>query len=278
MANEKKTSRKKFRVAVSGSTVDGREISPVHLREAAENFNPDVYAARVNVEHYLSPCPSSEFSAMGDVTALSTEDITEGPLAGRTALYAEIEPTERMKQLVADGKKIYSSIELHPQFSVNGRAYLVGLAMTDTPASLGTERLKFTAQQRQAVMTFNSVQGEAPLISEAIESEIIEMAEQRQEEGTQWFNRVMGIIGRGRKADDASFSRIQEAVEGVATSQADIIDRFNALETRHQQDSQKITSLTTELAALKEKLSTQDGDPQNRFTATGAASDQLADF
>lgn len=252
MANEKKTSRKKFRVAVSGSTVDGREISPVHLREAAENFNPDVYAARVNVEHYLSPCPSSEFSAMGDVTALSTEDITEGPLAGRTALYAEIEPTERMKQLVADGKKIYSSIELHPQFSVNGRAYLVGLAMTDTPASLGTERLKFTAQQRQAVMTFNSVQGEAPLISEAIESEIIEMAEQRQEEGTQWFNRVMGIIGRGRKADDASFSRIQEAVEGVATSQADIIDRFNVLETRHQQDRQKITSLTTELAALKE--------------------------
>ena len=278
MANEKKTSRKKFRVAVSGSTVDGREISPVHLREAAENFNPDVYAARVNVEHYLSPCPSSEFSAMGDVTALSTEDITEGPLAGRTALYAEIEPTERMKQLVADGKKIYSSIELHPQFSVNGRAYLVGLAMTDTPASLGTERLKFTAQQRQAVMTFNSIQGEAPLISEAIESEIIEMAEQRQEEGTQWVNRVMGIIGRGRKADDASFSRIQEAVEGVATSQADIIDRFNVLETRHQQDSQKITLLTTELAALKEKLRTQDGDPQNRFTATGAASDQLADF
>lgn len=278
MANEKKTSRKKFRVAVSGSTVDGREISPVHLREAAENFNPDVYAARVNVEHYLSPCPSSEFSAMGDVTALSTEDITEGPLAGRTALYAEIEPTERMKQLVADGKKIYSSIELHPQFSVNGRAYLVGLAMTDTPASLGTERLKFTAQQRQAVMTFNSIQGEAPLISEAIESEIIEMAEQRQEEGTQWFNRVMGIIGRGRKADDASFSRIQEAVEGVATSQADIIDRFNALETRHQQDSQKITLLTTELTVLKEKLRTQDGDPQNRFTATGAASDQLADF
>lgn len=189
---------------------------------------------------------------MGDVTALSTEDITEGPLAGRTALYAEIEPTERMKQLVADGKKIYSSIELHPQFSVNRRAYLVGLAMTDTPASLGTERLKFTAQQRQAVMTFNSIQGEAPLISEAIESEIIEMAEQRQEEGTQWFNRVMGIIGRGRKADDASFSRIQEAVEGVATSQADIIDRFNVLETRHQQDRQKITSLTTELTALKE--------------------------
>lgn len=90
------------------------------------------------------------------------------------------------------------------------------------------------------------------MFTAAMESEIIELTEQRQEEGTQWFNRVMGIIGRGRKADDASFSRIQEAVEGVATSQADIIDRFNTLETRHQQDSQKITLLTTELAALKE--------------------------
>ena len=278
MASTTKPARKKFRVAVSGATVDGREVQPQHLRDAAASYNPAVYGARVNVEHYLSMLPDSNFGAMGDVVALSAEDITEGPLAGRTALYAEIDASARMKQLTDEGKKIYSSIELHPQFALNGKAYMMGLAMTDTPASLGTERLKFTAQQRQAVMTFNSVQGEAPLISEAIESEIIEMAEQRQEEGTQWFNRVMGIIGRGRKADDASFSRIQEAVEGVATSQADIIDRFNVLETRHQQDSQKITLLTTELTALKEKLRTQDGDPQNRFTATGAASDQLADF
>ncbi len=271
-----------FRVRIMAGRTGPTSVGPDSLLSGVEN--PVRLAtprfSTLDGELFLSPSKeaTSEFSAMGDVTALSTEDITEGPLAGRTALYAEIEPTERMKQLVADGKKIYSSIELHPQFSVNGRAYLVGLAMTDTPASLGTERLKFTAQQRQAVMTFNSIQGEAPLISEAIESEIIEMAEQRQEEGTQWFNRVMGIIGRGRKADDASFSRIQEAVEGVATSQADIIDRFNVLEARHKQDRQKITSLTTELTALKEKLRTQDGDPQNRFTATGAASDQLADF
>jgi hypothetical protein len=45
-------------------------------------------------------------------------------------------------------EKIYSSIELHPQFALNGKAYVVGLAMTDTPASLGTERLKFAAAAR----------------------------------------------------------------------------------------------------------------------------------
>lgn len=278
MTNEKKTSRKKFRVAVSGVTADRREISGDMLKAAATSYNPSVYGARVNIEHILSPLPGSEFSAMGDVVGLSTEDITDGPLAGRTALYAEIEPTARMMSLLNDGKKIYSSIELEPQSTITGGPYLRGLAMTDTPASLGTERLAFAAQQRMQLMTFNCQQGDVAMFTAAMESELIELTEQRQEEGTQWFNRVMGIIGRGRKADDASFSRIQEAVEGVATSQADIIDRFNALETRHQQDSQKITSLTTELTTLKEKLRTQDGDPQNRFTATGAASDQLADF
>ncbi|MEB6791626.1 GPO family capsid scaffolding protein, partial [Escherichia coli] len=123
MPEQKKTSRKTFRVAVSGPTADGREISAADLRAAASNFNPEIYGARVNVEHWLSPVPSSEFSAMGDVTALSTEEITEGPLVGRTALYAEIEPTDRMKNLVSRGKKIYSSIELARNFTPTGTPY-----------------------------------------------------------------------------------------------------------------------------------------------------------
>ncbi|HGC0974970.1 TPA: GPO family capsid scaffolding protein, partial [Escherichia coli] len=137
------------------------------------------YGARVNVEHWLSPVPSSEFSAMGDVTALSTEEITEGPLVGRTALYAEIEPTDRMKNLVSRGKKIYSSIELARNFTPTGTPYLIGLAMTDTPASIGTERLQFALQQRRSVMTFNNQQTEAPMFSDAIEAEVIELTERR---------------------------------------------------------------------------------------------------
>lgn len=206
MASATKPARKKFRVAVSGNTVDGREIQPQHLRDAAANYNPEVYGARVNIEHYLSMFPNSDFGAMGDVVALSTEDITEGAPAGRTTLYAEIEAFERMVQMTDKGQKAYSSIELHPQFALNGKAYMVGLAMTDTPASLGTERLKFAAQQRQQVMSFNNQQGEAPLFTDAIEAEIIELAEQRSDEGKQWFGRVMGIIGKGRKSDGEQFS------------------------------------------------------------------------
>ncbi|HEB8663192.1 TPA: GPO family capsid scaffolding protein [Klebsiella pneumoniae] len=270
--------RKKFRVAVSGNTVDGREIQPQHLRDAAANYNLEVYAARVNIEHILSPYPGSDFGAMGDVVALSAEDITEGPLAGRTGLYAEIEPSERMKQMTDKGQKVYSSIELHPQFALNGKAYMMGLAMTDTPASLGTERLKFAAQQRASVMAFNNQQVEAPMITEAIEAEVIELAAQRSDEGKQWFNRVMGILGKGQKTDDQRFGQVHQAVEAVAQSQVDLGEQFSAAEHERQQDKATVQKLTTDLAALRQQLEGTDGNFSQRPPAGGGDSAQLADY
>ena len=270
--------RKKFRVAVSGNTVDGREIQPQHLRDAAANYNLEVYAARVNIEHILSPYPGSDFGAMGDVVALSAEDITEGPLAGRTGLYAEIEPSERMKQMTDKGQKVYSSIELHPQFALNGKAYMMGLAMTDTPASLGTERLKFAAQQRASVMAFINQQVEAPMITEAIEAEVIELAAQRSDEGKQWFNRVMGILGKGQKTDDQRFGQVHQAVEAVAQSQVDLGEQFSTAEQERQQDKASIQKLTADLAALRQQLEGTDGNFSQRPAAGGGDSAQLADY
>ncbi|HGV3447798.1 TPA: GPO family capsid scaffolding protein [Raoultella planticola] len=270
--------RKKFRVAVSGNTVDGREIQPQHLRDAAANYNQEVYAARVNIEHFLSPYPGSDFGAMGDVTALSTEDITEGPLAGRTALYAEIDPSDRMVQMTDKGQKVYSSIELAPQFALNGKAYVVGLAMTDTPASLGTDRLKFAAQQRASVMAFNNQQGEPPMFTEAIEAEVIELAAQRSDEGKQWFNRVMGILGKGQKTDDQRFTQVHQAVEAVAQSQVDLGEQFSTAEQERQQDKVAIQKLTTDLAALRQQLEGTDGNFSQRQPANGGANAQLADY
>ena len=270
--------RKKFRVAVSGNTVDGREIQPQHLRDAAANYSPEVYGARVNIEHYLSMFPGSDFGAMGDVVALSTEDITDGPLAGRTALYAEIEPSDRMVQMTNKGQKVYSSIELHPQFALNGKAYVVGLAMTDTPASLGTDRLKFAAQQRASVMAFNNQQGEAPMFTEALEAEVIELAAQRSDEGKQWFNRVMGILGKGQKTDDQSFGQVHQAVEAVAQSQVDLGEQFSTAEQERQQDKAAIQKLTTDLAALRQQLEETDGNFSQRQPANGGANAQLADY
>jgi hypothetical protein len=270
--------RKKFRVAVSGNTVDGRELQPQHLRDAAANYDPAVYGARVNIEHYLSPYPGSDFGAMGDVAALSTEDISEGPLAGRTALYAEIEASERMVQMTDKGEKVYSSIELAPQFALNGKAYVVGLAMTDTPASLGTERLKFAAQQRTQVMAFNNQQAEPPMFTEAIEAEVIELNAQRCEDGKQWFGRVMSIIGKGKKTDDERFSQVHQAVEVVAQSQADLTDQFSATAEESASNKRAIAKLAADLAAMQQKVETTDGNFSRRPPAGGGGTVQLADY
>lgn len=277
MGSANKPARKKFRVAVSGSTIDGREISGEFLKAAAKNYDPTVYAARVNVEHIKSIFPNSELCAMGDVTALSTEDITEGPLAGRVALNAEIEPTDRMKKLTDEGKKIYSSIELYPD-ALDGKPYIMGLAMTDTPASLGTERLKFAAQQREQVMKFSNQHTEAPMFTEAMEAEIIELAEQRSEEGKQWFSRVMELIGKGRKSDSEQFSQVREVVEGVAQSHADLLDRFNDMSRQHDSDHKTIEKLSTELTTLRDQLTGQDGDTKDRFRATGGNAAEMPGF
>jgi hypothetical protein len=60
-------------------------------------------------------------------------------------------PSERMKQMTDKGKKSTPALSCM-QLPSKGKAYVMGLAMTDTPASLGTDRLKFAAQQRASVM------------------------------------------------------------------------------------------------------------------------------
>ena len=121
------------------------------------------------------------------------------------------------------------------------------------PGKPGTERLKFAAQQRASVMAFNNQQVEAPMITEAIEAEVIELAAQRSDEGKQWFNRVMGILGKGQKTDDQRFGQVHQAVEAVAQSQVDLGEQFSAAEQERQQDKATVQKLTTD-AALRQQL------------------------
>ena len=134
---------KRFRVATSGPTIDGREIKPEWLTQAAAAYDPKVYAARVNVEHARSFAVDGPFGAFGDVISLTAETNKQG----RVELFADIEPNDRAIAANKAGQKVYTSIELIENFAGTGQAYCVGLAMTDTPASLGTERLQFSATQ-----------------------------------------------------------------------------------------------------------------------------------
>ncbi len=140
---------KTFRVAVEGATVDGRVIERNWLTEAAASYDPATYGARVNLEHIRGVTADKPFKAYGDVLSLSTQEIDLN-LGGKTqkklALFAEIEASDDLVAMNADRQKIYTSIEIAPSFADTGKAYMVGLAVTDSPASLGTEALSFAVK------------------------------------------------------------------------------------------------------------------------------------
>ena len=68
----KKPVSKFFRVAVEGATSDGRVIDRAMLEQIAASYDPNVYGARVNIEHMRGYSPNSDFRAYGDVTAVKT--------------------------------------------------------------------------------------------------------------------------------------------------------------------------------------------------------------
>ncbi|MFC4623061.1 GPO family capsid scaffolding protein [Comamonas nitrativorans] len=131
-----------FRVATEGATTDGRAIQRSWIEQMAKNFNPAKYGARVWIEHMRGLLPDSAFAAQGDVLAVKAQTVEDGKLA----LYAQIQPLESLLAMNKAGQKLYTSIEVDPNFADTGQAYLVGLAVTDSPASLGTELLTFAQQ------------------------------------------------------------------------------------------------------------------------------------
>ena len=130
-----------FRVATEGATTDGRQVERLWIQQMAKNFNREKYGARVWLEHYRGTVPGGPFDALGDVLAVESRTVENGKLA----LFAQIEPLPALVEMNKKGQKLYTSIEVHPQFSDTGEAYFTGLAVTDSPASLGTEILKFSA-------------------------------------------------------------------------------------------------------------------------------------
>jgi hypothetical protein len=138
-----------FRVAVEGPTIDGRNIERKHLEQMAAAYDPAIYTARINVEHLRGYSPQPPFNAYGSVAELKTEEVTlniGGKDQKKLALMASFEVNDQAKELTAADQKIFSSVEIQPNFAQTNKAYLVGLALTDSPASLATEALKFSTR------------------------------------------------------------------------------------------------------------------------------------
>ncbi len=125
------------KIGQSGPTVDGREIEGQWLLDAAEEYDPAKYTAVIWIDHYRF------YGNFGKVVALKTEEKD-----GIVSLYAKLQPNEWLLSQNKDKQKLFTSMELTPDFAKSGKFYLTGLAVTDIPASLGTSELHFPTANR----------------------------------------------------------------------------------------------------------------------------------
>ncbi|EQA5676226.1 GPO family capsid scaffolding protein [Cronobacter sakazakii] len=261
---------KRFRIGVEGATTDGREIQREWLEQMAASYNPEVYTALINLEHIKSYLPESTFNRYGRVTALVAEEIQDGPLKGKMALYADVEPTSALVELVKKGQKLFTSMEVSPKFADTGKAYLVGLAATDDPASLGTEMLTFSASAAHNPLA-NRKQSPENLFT-AAEETLIEM-EENQDEKPSLFARVTALFTKKEQTDDARFSDVHKAVELVATEQQNLSERTDkSLSDQDARISELESSLQEQQAAfaeLQQQLSREDSRKDYRQRAPG---------
>ncbi|HAX9712201.1 TPA: GPO family capsid scaffolding protein [Serratia marcescens] len=260
---------KRFRIAVEGATTDGRNISREWLTQMAKNYNPSVYGARVNLEHIKGYHPDSSFRRFGDVTGLTAEEITEGPLAGKMALYGDIAPTADLVEMVKQAQKVYTSIEVNPKFADTGEAYLIGLAVTDDPASLGTEYLAFSASASANPLA-NRKQHKDNLFTAAEEAAIEFVEQEDQKPGL--LSRITAMFAKRNACDDARFSDVNQAVELVAgevQSIGDSVAKLNSTAGKVPALEAKITALSNQLNDLQANLSKQDCNPKFRPVTPG---------
>lgn len=275
----KKFRSKWFRVAVEGATTDGRNIERAWIEQMAAQYSPNTYGARINCEHIKWAWPGGEFGAYGDVLACKAEEV-EINGDKKLALFAQLEPNDALLALNKAGQKVYTSVEVNPSFADTGKAYLVGLAITDTPASLGTEALQFSAKAG----TLANRKLDKDNLFTAAEEAVIEFEEVQEQESkvAGLFARVMDALGKSKDKtvkDDAQFSELTDAVEALASHAKEQGDAFTAEQTKLTALKTAHEKLAGEFADLVKRLGdTEDHSHKPRPPATGGDGAVLSSF
>ncbi|RAX00762.1 MULTISPECIES: GPO family capsid scaffolding protein [unclassified Photorhabdus] len=274
----------KLTVCTEGMTLNGFAVTREQIQQMADSYNPRLYAARLNLEHVKSLFPDSTFRQFALVQSASAYEVKDGPLQGKLALEATVELDEEkdaeLIKLNQSGQKIFSSIEFYSRFPQTQSAYLTGIALTDTPAAVGTELIKLSVQERGLPASDDRY------LSASLETmvELLAGTEQNPVDdkslGEKFVLSVKKALGLHRDHNNAELNILREMVQltaekcGEALNQA---QKLCQLETLCASQSEKITVLENELSTLKSQLSKQDNSSTHRPLANGSTQ-VLADY
>lgn len=273
------TKSKLFRAFVEGETIyDGRKITAEMIDQSVETFAPATYTPRVNIEHIAGFSPEPPFNGYGDVIAMEarTDDFTiAGKTEKRRALYVQVDGNDQLVALAAKDQKPFPSVELTPNYAGTGKFGIVGLAFTDTPASIGTERLKFSHRAPGTVFASS-----AESVAIEFEATPADPTAGPLAAMTGFFSKLSSLLpGQSPAAPvqaespaptpaNDNFAKLSEGMGLIAAS-------ITALDTKF---SGQVTSLTTEFGTIKSKLeSTEAPSGFSRQPAAGGSNAIVTD-
>lgn len=279
----KKVISKWFRIGVEGDTCDGRKINADDIQQMADTFDPRVYGCRINLEHIKGLYPDGGFKRLGDVVELKAEKIDDDSiLNGKLALFAKMAPLDDLIAMVKAGQKIYTSMEIRQNFAETGKSYLRGLAVTDDPASLGTEMLEFSARAK-----VNPLAGKKDHPDDLFSvATLVELEFDELHEGafSLLSEKVKSMFSRKQASDDARFKEVHDVVgEVVEQVQAFGESTENRLSTVEQEFNafkdeikKQLTAGDEQLATLKKTIdNTENHSQPRRQRATGGNGQEL---
>lgn len=280
---------KYFRVIKEGDTTDGRVVRRDWIQQMAANYDPqNIFGARIWLEHIRGTLPDSPFRAYGDVVSVKAEELDDGKLA----LFASLDPTDDLVAMNKKRQKIYTSCEVNPDFAKTGEAYLVGLAVTDDPASLGVEMLSFSASAKANPLAsrkqdpnnlFTAAQPFSLDIEDDMTTEDKDTAS--KDGGTKTLlSKITGILSKDREEQKETVQKhsadVGEAMEALATAHADLAEKFSAatkadkatidgLTKQVETLSADLKKVTDDFAAFRDQLDNTEDDGAGRSKATG---------
>lgn len=248
-------------ILTAGHTVDGREIPQQILNDVAETYNVEVYNARINLEHERGGWKA------GSVLALKV-------IANQ--LFAELKPNSLLLSLVSQGQLLHTSCELEPNFAKTGKWYLIGLALTDEPASLGTSELhlskKTNTEQFSTCESLELIAPEKPNLFKKLlnkkdddmsDKATLEMLSQMQEQNAKQTEALTNLaLGMTSLTKNLTAKPEEEETEtDESTDLKEVKEQLSTLASKFETQGEELTG-------FKEKLS-KITDEQDRDQATG---------
>lgn len=212
------------RIGRSGKAIDGREIDPQWLKDMAETYDPAVYTAMIWPDHF-------RLTNFGKALELKAEEAD-----GVVTLLARLEPNANYLLDNRYGQHLFFSMEVAQNFAGTGKSYLVGLGVTDSPASLGTDELRFSAR--------HTLQGSVFIPGEAF-------ALPQEEEVPGWFARFLEKFTTKPNPNEEHEEPMNK-------------EQFEAL-------TGKVDAMAADVAALKEKVEAHSATPAAQATPAAPA-------